>query len=207
MKVDLESIRRLIVRYSILIILFVIVFGGIGYTASKFLLNKTYTAQRQIMVKHKKQTETQIQIDISLMPNYSTIVKDPIILNEATGQLKKKYPELSEASLQNNTNAYTQYKSTIFVVQSQAKTERQAVDQVNTISRVFASKINTITNAGEIKLMAAAQSGNMQSPSDTSIALIGAVVGLLFGLLVVLMNSYKEQKKSRTSGSKNKLRG
>jgi len=207
MGVNLETIRRSIVRYSVVVILFVIVFGGFGFFASKYLMSKTYTAQRQIMVQHKKQTETQIQIDISLMPNYSTVIKDPIILNDATSQLKSKYPRLSETALQNNTTAYTQYKSTIFVVQSQAASEQQAVDQVNTISQVFDEKINTVTNAGEVKLMARAQNGNLQSPSNMSIALIGAVVGLLLGLLAVSVNSYKEQEKRKISESKKKLRG
>lgn len=200
MKVKLETMRRLVVRYTVLVVLFVIVFSGAGYAASKYLMQRTYTAQRQIMVHHKKQTESQVQIDISLMPNYSTIIKDPIILNDAASQLKETYPEISEAKLQKDTTAYTQYKSTIFVIQSQATSEQQAVDQVNTISRVFAGKINTITKAGQVKLMAAAQSGNLQSPSTLSITLIGGVVGLLLGLLTVSLNSYKEQKKDSTSG-------
>lgn len=203
-EIDLRVIFAAIKKNIIPIILVAVVFGVTAFFGTKFFIPKQYKASATLIVNNKANNSTTInQNEITAAQNladvYAIIIKSDTVIQKVIDDLKLNmtYVQLSNAISVSAVNS-TQVIE-ISMQHTDANFANKIIaDIVKIAPPILADKVE----AGSVKVISEAKianNGNPVSPNTTKNALIGAVIGLVLMLAVVIIkelfnNTFKSEE-------------
>ncbi|MDD6489435.1 MAG: Wzz/FepE/Etk N-terminal domain-containing protein [Clostridia bacterium] len=203
-EIDLRVIFAAIKKNIIPIILVAVVFGVTAFLGTKFFIPKQYKASATLIVNNKANNSTTInQNEITAAQNladvYAIIIKSDTVIQKVIDDLKLNmtYVQLSNAISVSAVNS-TQVIE-ISMQHTDANFANKIIaDIVKIAPPILADKVE----AGSVKVISEAKianNGNPVSPNTTKNALIGAVIGLVLMLAVVIIkelfnNTFKSEE-------------
>lgn len=189
-KTSLNS--KLIWKNIIVIACFTMVFGILGAVYARHKRHTTYEAERTIMTSSSYQgpnANEEVQADIGLGKTYAKIVESSDVAKSAQKYLPKKVrKEYSAKEIGSMVDAMPVIQTTLVKVRVKADSAKRSAQLVNAVTKAAAVEIpQKVPSAGKVSLFAkvsAADTTSKTSPSTKKIALLGAAVGLLLGMVV-----------------------
>lgn len=183
---------KLIWKNVIVIACFTLVFGVLGALYARHERHTTYEAERTIMTSNSYQganANEKVQADISLGKTYAQIVESKDVAKDARKYLTKKVrKEYDAKEIESMVDADPVMQTTLVKVRVKADSAKSAAQIVNAVTEAAATKIpQRIPSAGKVSLFAKVSAGettSKTSPSTKKMALLGAAVGLLLGMVV-----------------------
>ncbi|TWT04949.1 YveK family protein [Planomicrobium sp. CPCC 101079] len=164
-----------------------------GVLSYKFL-QPVYQASTQILVNQAAGAATEgqaldIESNIQLISTYNVIIKSPVILTAVIEELKL---EDTVATLNERITVSSTEKSQVLQIDVEDGSMENAVVISNTIASVFQEEIKNLMNTDNVRILAPAEIPAVPKPIKPDPLLnmaIGAVVGFMFGLgLVILLD-------------------
>lgn len=203
-EIDLRVIFAVIRKNIIPIILVTVIFGVAAFMGSKFLIAKQYEASATLIVNNKSNDSTtigtnEITAAQDLADVYAIIIKSDTVLQQVIDDLKLNmtYEQLSNAISVSAVN------STQVIQISMRNTDAEfakkiIADIVKIAPPIIADKVE----AGSVKVISDAKianNGNPVSPNSTKNAMIGAVLGLVLVLAIIIIkelmnNTFKSEE-------------
>lgn len=183
-----------IVKKHFLTILIAMVTGIIVLVLSMiFLVTPKYSSEAQLLVSQQTETAqspmltSEIQGNVMLINTYQDIIKGHSTLNKINENLGKTY---SIEALKNSINVSQSSNSQAFNITVTRETAEEAQIILNELINVFEETIQGVpafNAASTLILSPPSFNPNKVSPSLTMFVLIGAVIGIAFSVLIILI--------------------
>lgn len=148
-----------------------------------------YSNSAQILVNQTNRTTNglaDVQVDLSLVDTYTTIITSPRILNEVNHQLKGDY---SIEGLTKMLRIESDASSQVIKISAVATSPKIATEIVNTVVQVFKEQVPTIMSVNNVSILSEARVMNKQKqiqPQKQMIMIVGFLAGIISGILIVL---------------------
>ncbi|MCT0162166.1 YveK family protein [Lactiplantibacillus pentosus] len=199
-KLSFSNVLSIVWKNVFVIIIFVGLFGVGGYFGAKKFIVPSYSATRQIVIHHGSLKKyTSLSSDMSMMQTYATAIKDPKIVNAVNTNLKGETDHhYSSSELLDKVYATPVNNSiTMTIGVTDVSTASDAAKIVNELGKVTKANLNSLTGAGEVKLLGKAQVSNADesSPSVLQVTEISLILGLLVGLIVAAVRGVHVHKR------------
>lgn len=190
--VSMNDISKIIWKNIFVIIISTLVFGIVGALYARHQKHTDYESVRNIMTSRSyngASANEEVQADINLGDTYAKIIESNDVAKSARrilpNSLRKKYNTQQISSV---VNANPVMQTTIVKVSAKASSAKDSAAIVNAVTEVAAKKIpQKVPSAGKISLFSKATADEAQSktsPSTKKLALMGAAVGFLVGIII-----------------------
>lgn len=191
-EIDLKVILNILRKNIIPIILVMIIFAAGTFIFSKFFIEKKYEASAMLIVNNKSSESAAINPNEivaaqDLAEVYAIIIKSDTVLQQVIDDLKlnMSYETLRNAITVSSINS-TQVIQ-ISMIHTNAEFAKKVVESIVEIAPPI---IKDKVEAGSVNLISEAKisnNGNPVSPNVTKNTLLGAFVGLVLILLVIII--------------------
>ena len=191
-EIDLRVVFGILRKYLVLIIIVTAIFGIGAYFYSAFFIPKQYSASAMIIVNNKATDKTvvnatEINAAQDLAEVYSIIIKSDTVLDQVIDnlQLNTSYENLNSKISVSSVNS-TQVMQ-ITMTHTNAEFAQKVVEEIVEVAPPI---ITDKVEAGSVKVISASKitnNGKPVSPSLKKNALIGALIGLAFVLLIIFL--------------------
>ena len=199
-EIDLSVIFQIIKKNILPMILAAVLFGVGAYVGTNTLMAKQYRASSKLIVNNKKSdseksvNNSEIAAAQMLASTYSVIIKSNSVLQPVIDkmQLNMTYEQL-EKSITVSTVSNTQ----IIEISMKSTDPNFAKKVVENVVKVAQPVIMDVVEAGSVKVVDEARlanNGNPVGPNALRNALIGAFIGLLFVLVIVIIKEFFNKK-------------
>lgn len=190
--VSMNDISKIIWKNFFVIIISTFIFGVIGALYAKHEKHTNYESVRSMMTGRSyngASANEEVQADISLGETYAKIIESNDVAKSARrtlpNSLRKKY---STQQISSVVNANPVMQTTIVKVSAKASSAKDSAAIVNSVTEIAAKKIpQKVPSAGKISLFSKATADDAQSntsPSTKKLAIKGAAVGFLVGIII-----------------------
>lgn len=203
--IDLLALMGLLKDKLVWILLSAIVFGGIGYAVSAFVLTPKYEASINMIVNNQKNASTTATGDSlnsaqRLVDTYAVIIKGNTVLNQVINEmdLKKTYEELNSQVSVSGVNGTQVMKISVKDTDSNL-----ACEIVKSIANISADQVAEAVEAGSCKIVSDVYTtGQPVSPSKKRNTLKAAMLGAvlcagLFILRYLMDNTFESEEDIR----------
>ncbi|PEH08173.1 chain-length determining protein [Lactobacillus sp. UMNPBX3] len=175
------------------------VIGGVGmFMVARHRQSTTYTAERSVIISHriseeqlnKENTQDSIvNTDLNMMPTYTDVVQDEQVARAAKKYLPKKISEEYSANeISHDVNAVSHPQSLVMKISVKADSKENAVALVNAVAKGLKKELPHLQpGAGEVKLLAKANTNNVDSntsPNKKKFIAMGLALGGLLGIVI-----------------------
>ena len=191
-EIDLRVIFGILRKNLISIIIITMVFGIGAYIYSSFFIAKQYSASAMIIVNNKSNEKnvvntTEINAAQDLAEVYSIIIKSDTVLQQVIDnlQLNMSYESLNSRISVSAVNS-TQVVQISMTHTNADFAQKVVAEIVEVAPPIIADKVE----AGSVKVISASKISNGGKPVSPSLrrnALIGALIGFAFILLIVFL--------------------
>lgn len=192
MKISLKNLTSVVWK-NILIIGFFTILGGLVFGAyAQHKKNTTFIAERNVVVAHKYDAENanqQVMADMSLSKTYEKMIESDNVAKVAWGKLNKKLKrQYSISDIKGMISAKGIDQSLVITIGIRSSTPKDSTKIVNAVaeaSKIELPKMSPVV--GTVDLFSPAKSVNAVShttPSSKKYVLLGASLGLLFGMVL-----------------------
>ena len=199
-EIDLSVIFQIIKKNILPMILAAVLFGVGAYVGTNTLMAKQYRASSKLIVNNKKSdseksvNNSEIAAAQMLASTYSVIIKSNSVLQPVIDkmQLNMTYEQL-EKSITVSTVSNTQ----IIEISMKSTDPNFAKKVVENVVKVAQPVIMDVVEAGSVKVVDEARRANNVNPVGPNAlrnALIGAFIGLLFVLVIVIIKEFFNKK-------------
>ncbi|WP_019414624.1 YveK family protein [Paenisporosarcina sp. TG20] len=186
-----RTLRKRIALIAILTALAITVSGVISYV----LITPSYQATTQILINQEKTdaaalSESAIRTDLQLINTYYVIIESAAILDKVVQELD--LPTTGKG-LEGQITVNSEQNSQVVNITVEDENPKLAVDIANTVASVFQEEIQTLMDADNVNILAAAQLPDNPSPVNPNPPLnmaIAAVVGLMLGVGIAFLLEY-----------------
>lgn len=190
--VSMNDISKIVWKNLFLIIISTLIFGVIGALYAKHEKHTNYESVRSMVTGRPYNgaaANEEVQADISLGETYAKIIESDDVAKSARktlpNSLRKKY---SAQQISSAVNADPVTQTTIIKVSAQTSSAKDSAAIVNAVTAAAAKTIpQKIPSAGNISLFSKATASEAQSktsPSTKKLAIKGAAVGFLVGIII-----------------------
>lgn len=161
----------------------------ISATYAFVIATPMYSNSAQILVNQTNRTTNglaDVQVDLSLVDTYTTIITSPRILNEVNHQLNGDY---SIEGLTKMLRIESDASSQVIKISAVATSPKIATEIVNTVVQVFKEQVPTIMSVNNVSILSEARVMNKQKqiqPQKQMIMIVGFLAGIISGVLIVL---------------------
>lgn len=161
----------------------------ISATYAFVIATPMYSNSAQILVNQTNRTTNglaDVQVDLSLVDTYTTIITSPCILNEVNHQLNGDY---SIEGLTKMLRIESDASSQVIKISAVATSPKIATEIVNTVVQVFKEQVPTIMSVNNVSILSEARVMNKQKqiqPQKQMIMIVGFLAGIISGVLIVL---------------------
>ncbi|WP_295746263.1 Wzz/FepE/Etk N-terminal domain-containing protein [uncultured Limosilactobacillus sp.] len=184
--------KNIIWKNIIVIACFTIIFGILGILYARHKRHTTYEAERTIMTSTSYQganANEEVQADISLGKTYAKITESKNVAKRAHRELPKNMrKEYTVKDISSMVNADPVAQTTLIKVSVKSSSAKRAAKIVNAVTDAAAKEIpRRVPSAKQVSLFSKASKSDTTSktsPSTKKMALLGAAVGLLLGMVV-----------------------
>ena len=190
--IDLLKLLRVIWQHLAIVLAITIACGILGFGTAAFLISPTYSASADMIVNNNQDqsqsatiTTSDLSASSSLVDTYAVVLKSHTVLEQVIGDLHLDYTyeQLSDAiavSAVDNTQ--------VMRITVTAGSSNEAMQIVTKIVELAPDAIMDTVNAGSVKTVDAPwTSGNQVAPSKTKYAALGAMLGLVVSVGVVVL--------------------
>ena len=198
-EIDLGFIFRILKRYIILIILVTILFGAGAYLYSQYFIVKQYSASATLIVNNKTSDKTtysttELYAAQDLAEVYAIIIKSDTVLQKVIDNLNLNmtYTQLNKCISVSSVN-----KTQVFRITMTYKDAEYAEKVMDEIVKVAPPIIADMVEAGSVKVISEPSidnNGNYVSPNLKRNTIIGALIGLVFILLIIFIKELINNK-------------
>lgn len=187
----IQLLKKRIVLIISILILAVLSSGAISY----YILTPMYEASTQILINQKESEKNQfntqdIETNLQLINTYSVIIRSPVILTKVIDNLNL---DTTADLLSNKIFVNSEQNSQVVNVIVEDPELKIAVDIANMTAQVFQEEIKTLMNIDNVSILSVAVNTKNTSPVAPNPILniaIAAVVGLMIGVGLVLLQAY-----------------
>lgn len=161
----------------------------ISATYAFVIATPMYSNSAQILVNQTNRTTNglaDVQVDLSLVDTYTTIITSPRILNEVNHQLNGDY---SIEGLTKMLRIESDASSQVIKISAVATSPKIATEIVNTVVQVFKEQVPTIMSVNNLSILSEARVMNKQKqiqPQKQMVMIVGFLAGIISGVLIVL---------------------
>ena len=196
--IDLREYFAIIKKRFWIIALITIVAMVVSGVISFFMLSPVYESKSTLIVKKKKNEETQMitgdqfSVTQKLAVTYGEIIKSRTVLEDVISNLKldSEYEDLVE-----KITVSPVQDTQIISISVQDTNPKKARDIANEIPKVFEKEVKRITKANDIQVIdkAILPQGAIKPNKMMNVA-IAAVLGMMIGLFIVFLLEYLDNK-------------
>lgn len=199
--IDLLALMQLLKDKLVWILLSAIIFGGIGYAVSAFVLTPKYEASINMIVNNQKNASTTATGDSlnsaqRLIDTYAVIIKSNTVLNQVISEmgLEKTYEELNSQVSVSAVNGTQVMKISVKDTDSNL-----ACEIVKSIASISADQVAEAVEAGSCKIVSNVYTtGQPVYPNKQRHALKAAMLGVgicagLFILRYLMDNTFESE--------------
>lgn len=192
-EVSLSELFSLLKRHLSKIILWGLIgliFAGL-YTF--FLVTPQYESTSKIVVNQTQNTghaitNTDIQTNLNLINTYQSIIREPIILEDA---IRISKSDLTIGELRDKVTVQTQNNSLVFGVTVKDSNPYEAAELANATATSFEEKIGDILEVESVTILSqAVPILSAVSPNVPLNIVIGLIFGLIIGVGVAFLREY-----------------
>lgn len=197
-RINLVEIFRLLKRNLISIIVSAVLGATVSYAFMNYFVEPTYQSQSQLIVNQQSNQEqaiqyNEVQTNIQLINTYRDIILSDIVLEGAVEELNLP---VSAQSLRSSVVVEQANNSQSFRIRAQANSTQLAQDIVEGVSQQFIETLESVYG-DEITsvhiLSNASYNPNKVAPSTLTYLLIGAILGVLINLIVIIVREINDK--------------
>ncbi|MBM7617695.1 capsular polysaccharide biosynthesis protein [Weissella uvarum] len=186
--IDLRHIWQIIKQNLVLMLTLGVLFAGVGFAVSKFVIEPQYASSVNLLVNRKdKQSQDGAaqyqnqQADVQMINTYKDIINQPVILDQVSNNLSDKFTKHQLQNLTDKISISNQQNSQVFEVSVKTGNPYLSRDIANEIAKVFKSKITKIMDTPSNLTIVSKASAHKTpvSPKIPLITLISFVLGVL----------------------------
>lgn len=185
------------------ILILTLVFGGLGYGFTKYIITPTYTSNTTMIVGHSNQNNdpnnpqaavelSQINANKALISTYSEIVKSKGIADRVIANLglDMDYEEFS-----NKVSIEPVKDTQIISVKVVDTIPERAQDIANETANIFKSSIGDIMNVDNVQILdGASLPEEPSSPKVGKNTAIGIMLGFILGIAIVMIKELTDTR-------------
>lgn len=198
-EIDLGVILNILKRNLILIVVVTLVFGLGSYLYSRFVIEKKYSASATLIVNNKSNDKTtynttELNAAQDLAEVYAIIIKSDTVLQQVIDNLNlgMTYSQLNQCVSVSPVNKTQVFKITMNY--TSAEFAKKVMDEIVKVAPpIIADKVE----AGSVKVISEPRidnNGNPVSPDSRKNAIIGALVGLVLVLAIIILKEMINNK-------------
>lgn len=199
---DSISFKRLMTtlgRHFILVIIWTVLLGLLGFGVSKFVIVPKYTATTEILVNQKRVKNADIyntqQADVQMINTYKDLITNQVILSQVRKQLSEtgengyRY-KMTNSELKKSIKITNQQNSQVFSVNVTTGNPNMSAAVANAIAAVFTKKIKKIMSVNNVTLVSRAYAPSKPSfPNVTLVTVIAAIIGFIGSIIYLIMRA------------------
>lgn len=154
-------------------------------SSSRIVVNQTQNTNQTI-------TNMDIQTNLSLINTYKSIIREPIILENA---IDRADSDLSIEELRRKIDVQTQDNSLVFGINVRDESPYVAAELANSIASSFESKIGDILEVESVTILSQA-TPNLDAVSPNTIIniIMGGIVGLIIGSSIAFLSEFMDKR-------------
>ncbi|MEG2174919.1 MAG: Wzz/FepE/Etk N-terminal domain-containing protein [Oscillospiraceae bacterium] len=170
----------------------------IAFGVSQFLIMPSYTAQALLYVNSSKQNSEAMNLNLNdinasqkMVNTYIVILKSREVLDDILAQSGLDY---TREQLETMISYQAINNTEVLGIKVTSPNANDAAVIANTVAKVAPAALIRVTNAGSVELVSCAVPPNRQSgPNVTRNAMIGALLGMVLTVLLVVLQSMLDQ--------------
>lgn len=190
-RLNLRKIILLCRQHFILLIIFGLFAGGIGFAIARFAIIPKYTATTQMLVHQKNASASSSgvnqQSDVQMINTYKDLIVSRTVLNQVTKQINRNSEnKVTVGHLQKEISVTSKQNSQIFTVSVVNTNPHKATLIANTLTTIFIRRTKKIMNTNNITIVSNAVLPDKPSyPNIKVYTAGGAIIGLFLGFLSI----------------------
>ena len=203
--IDLVALMRVMKDKLVWILLSALIFGGIGYAVSTFVLTPKYEASINMIVNNQKNASTTATGDSlnsaqRLVDTYAVVIKSNTVLNQV---IKKLNLETSYEQLNSQVSVSSVNGTQVMKISVKATDQETACEIVKEIADVSVDQVSEAVEAGSCKIVSDVYAtGQPVYPDVQRKTLKAALLGIilcagLFILQYLMDNTFRSEEDVR----------
>lgn len=194
-EIDIAAILNLLKRNIIPLLLVTVIFATGFYVYSRFFITKKYQASAMLIVNNVSNDKSTVNSSElyaaqSLADIYSIIIKSDSVINPVINNLNLN---TTSAQLASSINVSTVDSTQVISITMTHKDAAYAKKVIDEIVKIAPPIIQKKVLAGSVKVISNSRveyGGAPVSPNNTRNALIGAAIGFLMTLAIILVKEF-----------------
>ena len=188
-------------RHIVIILIVTLLFGLGSFAVTRFFITPSYTASaKMIAISNTDRTSgtytsAEHNAAVALVNTTAEIIKTSSILNEASERLRQQGLDYPVNTLQKMISISPENETEVFRLIVTGTKQKDVALIANTIAEVANERISVITEAGGTKMLEdATMPKSHSSPNVTRNTILGALVGFVLIVLVVILRDLYDNK-------------
>ena len=200
--------KRMLLIFSMMI-LGVVALAGVTF----FLITPKYETDTQLVVQSNQETLTNANLQSDLTGNvmmvntYKDLIKSDVVLDQVSLQLTKENGIQYTSNELNKMISVTQSQnSQMFSIRVISINAKEAMEIANKTAMIFKEKAVEILKVDKVSIISPAKLQTTPvSPNKKLYLLIGAVIGLILGVMIVFLLEFLDKTVKDTKFIENEL--
>mgnify|MGYP003583050572 FL=1 len=200
--------KRMLLIFSMMI-LGVVALAGVTF----FLITPKYETDTQLVVQSNQETLTNANLQSDLTGNvmmvntYKDLIKSDVVLDQVSLQLAKENGIQYTSNELNKMISVTQSQnSQMFSIRVISINAKEAMEIANKTAMIFKEKAVEILKVDKVSIISPAKLQTTPvSPNKKLYLLIGAVIGLILGVMIVFLLEFLDKTVKDTKFIENEL--
>lgn len=181
-------------RHMIMLVLWTVVMGALGFATARYIVTPKYTAQTELLVetKQNKTNNSQVntpQTDAQLISTYKDLITSRAVLSKAANKINDRYGRniFNAGKLQKAVNVINKQNSQVFFISVRTDDAQQSKLAADIITSTFKKQVKSVMHTNNVVVMTDAVEPDKPSfPSVKIFTLAGAILGFLLSFIYML---------------------
>lgn len=193
--ISLEEIFGIIKKRMVMIAATTFIGIGLAAMMTFFVITPKYSSASQLLAKMSQGENNTVNVgdvnsNLMLINTYKDVIKSNLVMEESAIALSEKGFDITTEGLRGMIAVEQAANSQMFTVSATTADPKLAQAAANTVAQVFKDNAKEVIDVDKISIIAdAPEVTKPVSPNNKLNLLIGAVLGMMFGLGLALVNS------------------
>lgn len=191
MKLKSKNIYNIILKNCLLVAIFTMVFGILGYFYAQHKQSTVYKTTQNLIINHSYNGESandELQADMNLGKTYEKVIESSDVIRTSReylpSKLRKKY---STSDISGMTHAHSVPGTTIIEISSSSSSASTSAKLTNAVARAAKKEVPNKIPSGSVKSVSHSTKNDAESsttPSRKKYTALGLAVGFLLGMVI-----------------------
>lgn len=189
-KIKSKNIYKIVIKNCLLIMIFTIAFGILGYFYAQHKQSTTYKTNQNLIINHRYTGESannELQADMGLTKTYEQVIESNSVAKRAKGYLPKKLQKkYSVKDIAGMTNAHAIPGTTMIEVSASSASASTSAKVTNAVAHAAEREVPNKIPSGSVKSVSTSSKNDAESsttPSRKKYTVLGLAVGFLIGMV------------------------